>query len=67
MQDVTSLNRVDFSDVLDLGQTCIPKSHKGKMVDFLDKFGDSETINEQDQWDILKSTVPEKLRIRDEL
>lgn len=43
MQDVTDLDRVDFSDIFDLGQS---KSRKGKMVDFLEKFGDSGPIDE---------------------
>lgn len=71
MQDVTGLDKVDFSDVLDLGQAepCPPKSHQGKTVNFLDKFGDSGTIDEKDTWDISESPVPEKkyLRTRNEL
>lgn len=45
MQDVTGLGHVKLSNVLDLGQ---PKPQKGKMVNFLDKFGDSEPIDEID-------------------
>jgi hypothetical protein len=71
MQDVTGLERVDFSDVFDLGQAepSIPKSPKGKTVNFLDKFGDSGPIDEKDTWDISESTVPEPkyLRTRNEL
>nr|YP_010133682.1 hypothetical protein KYU99_pgp071 [Nitzschia supralitorea]QWM93172.1 hypothetical protein [Nitzschia supralitorea] len=49
MQDVTGLNRVDFSDILDLGQSdsYVPK-FKGKTVNFLDKFGDPEIISESE-------------------
>jgi len=66
MQDVTGLDRVDFSDILDLGQA---KSRKGKMVNFLDKFGDSKPINEMDTWNASEYSVPEKryLRTRNEL
>lgn len=66
MQDVMGLDQVDFSDVLDLeqAQPCNPKSHQGKTVNFLDKFGDSRTIDEKDTWDISKSPVPEKRSIR---
>ena len=71
MQDVMGLDRVDFSDILDLGQDepFTPKSHQGKTVNFLDKFGDSGPIHEKDKWDISESPVPEKrdLRTRNEL
>jgi hypothetical protein len=71
MQDITGLDRIEFTDKFDLGQTkpSIPNSHKGKMVKFLDKFGDSGTIDEKDTWDISESTVLENkyLRTRNEL
>ena len=71
MQDVTGLDKVDFSDVLDLGQAepSTPKFNGGKEVNFLEKFGDSETINEEDRWDVNESPIPEKryLRTRNEL
>ena len=57
MQDVTSLDRVDFSDVLDLGQA---KPSKGKMVNFLDKFGDSGPIDKIDTWNASEYSVPDK-------
>jgi hypothetical protein len=51
MQDVTGLeNRIQFSDIMDLGKTTeknIPtKSCSGKTVNFLDKFGDSNPVDE---------------------
>lgn len=66
MQDVTGLDRVDFSDVLDLGQA---KPRKGKMVNFLDKFGYSGPIDEMDTWDASEYSVSERryLRTRDKL
>ena len=71
MQEVTGLHKVDFSDVLDLGQAepCPPKSHQGKTINFLDKFGNSGTIDEKNTWDISESPVPEKryLRTKNEL
>jgi len=64
MQDTTGLDRVEFTDKFDLGQ---PKSSsynppKGKEVNFLDKFGDSEPIGESGGWDTCENefTVPEK-------
>ena len=66
MQDVTGLDRVDFSDVLDLGEA---KPGKEKMVNFLDRFGDSGPIDEMDTWEVSEYSVPEKryLRTRNEL
>lgn len=63
MQDVTGLDRVDFIDVLDLGQSKRPKA---KITNFLEKFGDSGPIDEIDTWNPF---VPQKkyLRIRNEL
>lgn len=70
MQDVTGLDRVDFSDVLDLGEAkpSIPKPRRGKRVNFLDKFGDSGPIDEIDTWEVSEPVVPEKryLRTRNE-
>ncbi len=71
MQDVTGLDRVDFSDVLDLGQAepSDSKLNRGKEVNFLDKFGDSGPINEEDMWDVSESPIPNKkyLRTRNKL
>lgn len=71
MKDTTGLTREDFADVFDLGQPepGIPKRQKGKMVNFLEKFGDSGSIDEKDTWDISESKIPEKkyLRTRNEL
>lgn len=68
MQDTTGLDRVEFSDKFDLGQTkpsiCNPR--KGKEVNFLEKFGDSEPIGESEGWNTYEneSMVPKKLNIR---
>ena len=66
MQDMTSLDKVDFSDVLDLGQTepSNPKLNHGKEVNFLEKFGDSGTVNEKDTWNVNESPIPKRLRTR---
>ena len=61
MQDVTGLDRVDFRNVLDLGQT---KPRKGKLVRFLDKFGDAGSIDEMDTLDAGDYQVPEKRYLR---
>ena len=64
MRDVTGLDRVEFTDKFDLGQTkpsiCNPQ--KGKEVNFLDKFGDSGPIGENEGWDTCenKIMIPEK-------
>ena len=68
MQDVTGLDRVEFTDKFDLGQpkpsSCNPP--KGKEVNFLDKFGDSEPIGNSEQWDTCDNDfmVPEKKYLR---
>ena len=68
MQDTTGLDRVEFTDKFDLGQTkpsiCNPR--KGKEVNFLEKFGDSEPIGESEGWDTYENElmVPEKLYLR---
>lgn len=62
MQDVTGLDRVDFSDVLDIGQAAKPR--KGKMVNFLDKFGDSEPVDEIETWSANDYSIPEKKYLR---
>lgn len=75
MQDVTGLDRVEFSDTLDLGQTKGISTNptlnprKAKTVNFLDKFGDSTTIDKSDTWDTNEFMVPKKryLRTRNEL
>lgn len=66
MRDVTGLDQVNFSDMVDLGQLelCIPKFHKAKMINFLDKYSDSGTIDEKDTWDISESRVPENPSLR---
>ena len=71
MRDVTGLDRVDFTDKLDLGHhnepsICKKLPRKGKEVRFLDKFGDSGPIGEQDGWDICENEimVPEKRYLR---
>ena len=54
MQDVTGLDREQFTDQFDLGQTesrIYNKSRRSKEVNFLDKFGDSEQISESEKWD----------------
>ena len=68
MQDVTGLDRVEFTDKFDLGQTepstCKPR--RGKQVNFLDKFGDSGQISESEKWDTCDNEfmVPEKRYLR---
>lgn len=66
MQDVTGLDQVEFSDMLDVGQAkpSIPRLRKGKTVNFLDKFGDSEIIDEIDTWETGESMIPEKRYLR---
>ena len=68
MQDVTGLDRVEFTDKFDLGQTkpsiCNPQ--KGKEVSFLDKFGDSGPIGASEGWNTCENEimVPEKRYLR---
>ena len=68
MQDTTGLDREEFTDKFDLGQTkpstCKPR--KGKVVNFLEKFGDSEPIGESEGWDTSENElmVPEKSYLR---
>lgn len=68
MQDTTGLERVDFSDILDLGQTkpSISKVRKGKTVNFLEKFGDPADIDESDTWDAssITDTVAKRMNLR---
>lgn len=68
MQDTTGLDRVEFTDKFDLGQTkpSICKPRKGKEVNFLDKFGDSGPIGESEGWDTCENEfmVPEKRYLR---
>ena len=68
MPDVTGLNRQEFTDKLDLGQTelSICKPRQGKEVKFLDKFGDSGQISESETWDTCDNEfmVPEKRSLR---
>lgn len=68
MQDITGLDRVEFTDKFDLGQTkpTICNPHKGKEVSFLDKFGDSGPIGESEGWDTCENEfmVPEKRYLR---
>lgn len=67
MQDVTGLDRVDLSDMLDLkpAKPYIPKSQKAKRVNFLDKFPDSGPIDEAETWDVIESMVQEKLNFKE--
>lgn len=64
MQDITGLDRVEFTDKYDLGQTKPTTSNppKGKEVNFLEKFGDSGPIGESEGWDTCENEfrVPEK-------
>lgn len=66
VQDVTALEHVKFTDVLDLGkpEPSIPEPRKGKMVNFLDKFADSGTIRDQDTWDTVEPTDIGKRNLR---
>ena len=68
MRDVTGLNRQEFTDKLDLGQTepSICKPRQGKEVKFLDKFGDSGQISESEKWDTVDNELigPEKIGTR---
>ena len=70
MQDVTGLDRVDFSDILDLREVkpSIPKARRGKMVNFMDKFGNSGPIDEINTWEVCEevcqSMVPEKIYLK---
>lgn len=65
---LTALDKVEFTDKFDLGQTkpSISKPLKAKEVNFLDKFGDSEPIGESDKWEICENEfkVPEKRYLR---
>lgn len=55
MQDVTSLDTVEFTDryqVPSLTKTVRPKPRlKGTSVNFLDKFGDPQNVPESETWD----------------
>lgn len=64
MQDVTGLDREEFSDKFDLGQTCKPR--QGKEVNFLNKFGDSGQVSESEKWDTCDNEfmVPKKRDLR---
>jgi len=68
MQDVTGLERQEFTDKFDLGQTepSICKPCQGKEVNFLDEFGDSGQISESEKWDTCDNEfmVPEKIYVR---
>ncbi len=68
MQDITGLDRVDFSDVLDLGQPepSISKASKSKTVNFLEMFGDPADIDESDTWDAssITDTVAKRRNLR---
>jgi len=65
MKDVTKLDRIDFSDLLDLGnvQSSVPKS-SSKIVNFLEKFGDPKDICESETWETTAPTVVEKGYLR---
>ena len=68
MKDITGLNRVEFSDKFDLGQTqpSMCKPRQGKEVHFLDKFGDSGPIAESEKWETCENQfrVSEKKYLR---
>ena len=68
MQDVTGLDRVEFTHKFDLGQNkpSMSDSRKGKEVNFLDKFGDSGPISESEGWDTCENEfmIPEKRYLR---
>jgi starvation-inducible outer membrane lipoprotein len=68
MQDVTGLERIDFSDILDLGQTepSIPEPSKGRMVNFLERFGDPADIDKSETWyaSSITDTVPKKMNLK---
>ena len=71
MQDRTLLDRVEFSDIYDLepAKTSISKPRTGKMVNFLEKFGDPKNIDEIETWNTSEPSILEKisLRIRNKL
>ena len=68
MKDVTGLDRVEFTDKFDLGQPepSICKPRQGKEVNFLDKFGDSGQISENEKWETRDNEVmvPDKRYLR---
>lgn len=68
MKDVTGLDRVDFSDILDLGQPepAILKDRKSKTVNFLEMFGDPAHVDESDTWDAssITDTVEKSRNLR---
>lgn len=68
MQDITGLDRVDFSDILDLGQPepTISKASKSKTVNFLEMFGDPADVDGSDTWDASSVTdsVAKKMNLR---
>lgn len=76
MKDVTGLDRVEFTDQYDLGQTkpsmpnppknSIRNPGQGKQVNFLEKFGDKGPVSETESWDIYENEfpVPEKRNLR---
>ena len=70
MKDVTGLYQQEFTDIFDLGHTepsiCdLPR--QGKQVNFLEKFGDSGQISENDKWDTFDNDfmVPVENRIEE--
>lgn len=60
LADVTKLDGVEFEDVKDLGQVSKASKVKAKLVNFLDKFGDSD-ITEYESWE---PTQPERRYLR---
>ena len=64
MQDVTGLDRVEFTDKFDLGQTKHSIPNPRKTVNFLDQFDDSGTIDESDTWNNNEFMVPKKRSLR---
>ena len=69
MQDVTGLDRVQFTDRFDLGKTKKYNTYstqKAKQVGFLDKFSDPKVIAENEKWETLENEIipPEKKYLR---
>ena len=60
MKDVTGLDRVEFTDRLNLGQIESPACgiQKSKQVNFLDKFGDSKSVHASGEgWNIYDNEI----------
>lgn len=57
MNDVTGLERVKFTDFLDMGKRTKLPRRKAKLVRFLDKFGDSDPVDNMNTWDTIEPTT----------